>query len=142
MGCGRPRSGLGWPGMDDDPYSPPRSGGEPDPRLFGKQALVEIVRGWEKLRIAYNLILLVPGLGIGALWMTRQQLPVAFVIIQVVLLALGANFAFLLGPAAELYFRALFSRGEPIGVGRILIFGAGLVVSAGVLLAAFLLGFL
>lgn len=129
-------------GVPEDPYQPPRSDGEPDGRLFDKHALVDIVRGWEKLRIAYNLILLLPGLGIAALWMTRQQLPAIFVVVQVVLVAIAANLAFLLGPAAELYFRALFRRGEPIGFGRMLIFGAGLVVSAGVFLVALLLGML
>lgn len=124
--------------MSEDPYQPPKSDGEA--RLLSKHVLVEVVRGWEKLRIAYNLILLLPGLGIAALWMTRQQLPPIFVIVQVVLVTIAANLAFLLGPAAEVYFRAIFRKGETIGFGRMLIFGAGLVVSAGVFLVALLLG--
>ena len=123
--------------MSEDPYQPPNSDG--DTRLLSKHSLVEVVRAWEKLRIAYNLILLLPGLGIAALWMSRQQLPMVFVIVQVVLVAIAANLAFLLGPAAEVYFRALFRKGETIGFGRMLIFGAGLVVSAGVFLIVLLL---
>lgn len=124
--------------MSEDPYQPPKSDG--DAPVLSKHALVEVVRAWEKLRIAYNLTLLLPGLGIAALWMTRQQLPVVFVIVQVILVMVAANLAFLLGPAAEVYFRALFRKGETIGFGRMLIFGAGLVVSAGVFLVALLLG--
>ncbi len=124
--------------MQDDPYQPPKSADEAP--LLAKHALVEVVRAWEKLRIAYNLILLLPGLGITAWWMSRDSLPLGFVIIEVVLVAVGANLAFLLGPAAELYFRALFRKGESIGFGRLLIFGAGLVVSAGVFLVTLLLG--
>ena len=52
------------------------------------------------------------------------------------MVAIGANFCFLLGPAAELYLRGLFHQGRPLGRGRLLIFGAGLVVSLGVFVVA------
>lgn len=126
--------------VSEDPYQPPKTAGESEGPLFQKHALIDIVKGWEKLRVAYNLILLLPGIAILVLWIDRQRLPVSVLVVEAILVAIAANLAFLLGPAAEMYFRALFRRGESIGFGRMLIFGAGLVVSAGVFLMAFLLG--
>ncbi|MFT4177604.1 MAG: hypothetical protein QM627_13245 [Luteolibacter sp.] len=70
------------------------------------------------------------------LWNARSQLPLTAGIPLSLLFALAANCAFLLGPAAELYIRALFKQGSPIGRGRLLIFTAGLLVSLGVILLA------
>lgn len=125
--------------MPEDPYRPPAGVRDRPPLLVEKDALMEIVRSWEKLRILYNLVLLAPGLAITALWIQRQSVSVPVAAVEAALVALGANLAFFLGPATELYLRALFRRGEAIGRGRLLIFGAGLVVSAGVFLAALLL---
>ncbi|MEY3898293.1 MAG: hypothetical protein RLZZ214_3814, partial [Verrucomicrobiota bacterium] len=94
--------------------------------------LGELVRGWEKLRLLYNGILLLPGTGVLILWITRQHLPVPAAIIGGILVGIGANIAFMLGPLAELYLRGLLKNGAPLGKGRLLIFSAGLVVSAGV----------
>ena len=118
-----------------DPYAPPRSHSGGDVHL-DKSALKEVVTGWEKLRLKYNLLLLIPGIVIESLMVMRQGMPLAAGIVGAVLIAVGANVAFFLGPLAELYFRALFRNGESIGRGRQLIFGAGLVVSAGVFLLA------
>ncbi|BCX46555.1 hypothetical protein HAHE_04630 [Haloferula helveola] len=126
--------------MSENPYSPPRSDDDPGAGIFDRHALVDIVKGWEKLRIAYNLILLVPGILVMVVWIGRQGMPPVLAVIEAVIIAIGANMAFLLGPAAELYFRAIFRKGESIGRGRLLIFGAGLVISAGVFVLAFLLG--
>ena len=63
-------------------------------------------------------------------------MPLAVGVLGAVLIGIGANVAYFLGPLTELYFRALFRNGESIGQGRKLIFGAGLVVSAGVFLLA------
>jgi hypothetical protein len=125
--------------MPEDPYAPPSEARRDAPGLLEKHALVDIVRGWERLRILYNLILLFPGLAITALWIQRQPVTVTVAVVEALLVAVLANLAFFLGPAAELYFRALFRRGEAIGRGRWLIFGAGLVVSAGAFLVALLL---
>lgn len=121
--------------MSIDPYAPPGSdsGGEVP---LDKSALREVVTGWEKLRLVYNLILLIPGIVIESIMVMRQGMPLAAGIFGAVVIAVGANLAFFLGPLTELYFRALFRKGESIGRGRQLIFGAGLVVSAGVFLLA------
>ncbi|MCU0797434.1 MAG: hypothetical protein MUF31_16055 [Akkermansiaceae bacterium] len=115
---------------EPNPYAPPVSADKdsaPD-----RHALRDIVSGWERLRLLYNLVLLLPGVIVLILWNQRQQMPFGFGLVSAAMVAIGANIAFFLGPLAELYFRGLFRQGAPIGRGRWLIFGAGLVVSFGV----------
>lgn len=95
----------------------------------------EIVLAWERLRLLYNALLLLPGLGLLAM-AVGQGLPWSVGIVECVFVALAANVAFFLGPACEFYLSALFLDGRPVGRGRWLIFGAGLVVSAGVFVLA------
>lgn len=122
----------------DDPYAPPAESGGAGEAVTGKAALREIVLSWEKLRLAYNLALLVPGIVILVILIRRQGMPVGFGVAGALAIAVAANLAFMLGPLAELYFRGIFRNGESIGRGRWLIFGAGLVVSGGVFVAALL----
>lgn len=123
-----------------NPYASPGIG--PDPTLADPSSFAELVRAWEKLRLLYNGILLLPGLGVIALWITVAKLPLPIAAMLTPPVAIGANAAFFLGPLAELYFRALFRSGAPIGKGRWLIFSAGVVVSAGVFLIAAILAIL
>ena len=123
---------------DNNPYAPPSQ--VDDAKAVRAAALREIVLGWEKLRLLYNAILLVPGLGILAFWTMKNGMPTVVALVSGLLVAVGANVSFFLGPLAELYFRGLFRNGESIGKGRWLIFGAGIVVSAGVFLVALLGG--
>ena len=127
--------------MSVDPYEPPRSGSRQPDGLLDKSALREVVLGWEKLRLLYNLLLLLPGIGIAALLVSQEDLPVSGAVAGALIMGVGANLAYFLGPLAEVYIRGLFRNGEPIGRGRYLILGAGLVVSAGVF-GLFLLGVL
>jgi hypothetical protein len=120
--------------VNENPYAPPVAGSEPDD--YQRPALREIVVGWEKLRLWYNAILLVPGLAVLASWVGKQGMPLFLALVMAIMVAAGANFCFLLGPAAELYLRGLFREGRPLGRGRLLIFGAGLVVSLGVFAVA------
>ena len=119
--------------MKENPYAPPVAGSEPDD--FQRPALREIVLGWEKLRLWYNAILLIPGIGVIVGW-SQKGMPVFIALVMAAMVAVGANFCFLLGPAAELYLRGLFREGKPLGRGRLLIFGAGVVVSLGVFAVA------
>ena len=119
--------------MNENPYAPPVAGSEPDD--LHRPALREIVLAWEKLRLWYNAVLLVPGLGVIAGWL-NQGASLLIAVVMAVMVAVGANFCFLLGPVAELYLRGLFRDGRPLGRGRLLIFGAGLVVSLGVFVVA------
>ena len=112
--------------MSENPYAPPSAGPEPADHQW--PALREIVLAWEKLRLWYNAILAVPGLAVLAGWVGKQGMPLFFALVMAAMVAVGANFCFLLGPAAELYLRGLFRDGRPLGRGRLLIFGAGVVV--------------
>ncbi len=113
-----------------DPYAPPADLGK-DARAE-KAAFKELVVAWEKLRLVYNALLLVPGLAVLGAYLAQDLMSLGAAIFSGVAVAVGANVAFLLGPLAELYLRGLFRNGEALGRGRWLIFGAGLVVSAGV----------
>lgn len=110
-----------------DPYAPPSS--HLDPQVEQKPALRELVLAWEKLRILYNALLLLPGLMILFLLVTEENLSVPQVIVMGAGVAIGANCCYFLGPAAELYLRGLFRKGEPLGRGRWLIFGSGTMLS-------------
>ncbi len=121
-----------------NPYAPPAA----PPPAEDRATLGELVRGWEKLRLLYNGIMILPGLGVLALWITRQHLPVPAAIAGGIVVAIGANIAFMLGPLAELYLRGLLKNGAPLGKGRLLIFGAGLAVSGGVVVISGILPFL
>ena len=116
-----------------DPYQAPRTDACSVQEVA---ALRELVRAWEKLRLLYNGIIILPGLGVLALWVTRGNVPIPAAITFGILVGIGANAAFFLGPLAELYLRGLFRHGEGIGKGRWLIFTAGLVVSGTVFLLA------
>lgn len=124
--------------MDFNPYQPPTSSDD----AVDIAALSEMVNAWEKLRRLYNLIMILPGMGVLALWLARTEMPFLIAIFFGVLFGLGANAAFFLGPLAELYIRVFFRRGDTIGKCRWFIFSAGLVVSAGVTLFAALIPFI
>jgi hypothetical protein len=121
-----------------NPYAPPST----PPLDEDRAALVELVRGWEKLRLLYNGIMILPGTCVLILWVTRQQLPLPAAIIGGILTGIGANATFILGPLAELYLRGFLKNGASLGKGRLLIFSAGLAVSGGVLLIFGIIPFL
>lgn len=123
---------------DPNPYAPPSA----SPLASDHATLGELVRAWEKLRLIYNGIMILPGIGVLVLWITRQQLPIPAAVVGGILFGIGANVAFMLGPLAELYLRGLFRNGASLGRGRMLVFGAGLVVSAGVMLIFGIIAFL
>ncbi len=122
---------MSEPGFD--PYKPPV---DSEWGIQGMAALAELVKAWEKLRMLYNAIMILPGLGVLALWISRTSMPWPVVLIFGLATGIAANGAFFAGPLAELYIRGLFRGGEIIGKGRWLIFSAGLVVSAGVIVVA------
>lgn len=121
-----------------NPYAPPTA----PPVARDHATLGELVRGWEKLRLIYNGIMILPGIGVLLLWITRQKHPIPAAVVGGPLFGIGANVAFLLGPLAELYLRGLFRNGASLGRGRLLVFGARLVVSAGLMLVYGIIAFL
>lgn len=124
--------------MELDPYAPPQNASSERQVVVNESALRELVVAWERLRLVYNVILLVPGLVIESIWVTGQGMPLGVAFLGAGMIAVGANIAYFLGPLAELYFRGVFRNGESIGRGRMLIFGLGLLVSAGVFALALL----
>jgi hypothetical protein len=118
---------------ESNPYATPTA---PLANHDDRAALCELVRGWEKLRLIYNGIMILPGIGVLALWCAKTAMPVPAAIFLGIVTGINANIAFFLGPLAELYLRGLFRNGESIGKGRRLIFAAGLVVSGGVVMLA------
>lgn len=117
-----------------DPYEPPKSDG--DAALRGECAVRRIVVEWERLRLVYNAVLLVPGLVVLWAMVRYAGMPAGVAAAGGVVVGVGANVAFFLGPLAEFYLSAVFLGGRPIGRGRWLFFGAGLVVSLGLFLLA------
>lgn len=94
-----------------NPYATPASSAAADPVSFS--AFGELVKGWEKLRLLYNGMLLLPGIGVLAVAFSRDSMPLPLAITSGLLCGLGANAAFFGGPLAELYLRAALFRGEP-----------------------------
>lgn len=110
-----------------DPYAPPASSLKPVEDQ--KPALRELVLAWEKLRLLYNALLALPGFLILFTLVTEEEVGVVQALVAGLAVAVAANACFLLGPAAELYLRGLFRKGEPLGRGRWLIFGTGTLLS-------------
>lgn len=113
--------------METNPYATPQSVHDVGPGRL--DAMAELVRSWEKLRLYYNGILLLPGLGVLALFVSRQDMPLGGAIASGIFVAVCANIAFFLGPLAELYLRGFLLGGRALGRGRLLIFAAGMIVS-------------
>ena len=115
--------------MTENPYTPPESESPP----IAKSPFRELVLGWEKLRLLYNGLLLLPGLMVIALFL-RAGMPVAPLLALSLAFAAGANLCFLLGPLAELYLAALRPSDASSRTPRRLLFGAGLAASFGIIL--------
>ena len=86
--------------MEGNPYSPPVTEFEPVERYLASPRKIAVA--WERLRIRYNVIMLVAGilaLAIGA----TQGIPILFSIPSAVVVGIGANVCFFLGPVTEFY---------------------------------------
>lgn len=93
--------------------------------------MAELVRSWEKLRVYYNGILLLPGIGVLALFVSRLHMPAGGAVASGIFVGVCANIAFFLGPLAELYLRGFLLAGRTLGRGRMFLFAAGVFVSLG-----------
>lgn len=110
-----------------NPYTSPVSLMNPVPDQ--KPALRELVFAWERFRLYYNALLALPGVLILYTLIVMGAMSPGEALISGGLVAVAANACFFLGPAAELYLRGLFRNGEPLGRGRLLIFGGGTLLS-------------
>lgn len=116
--------------MDNpNPYTSPRSASGTE--LTSLPAFGELVKGWEKLRLLYNAILILPGIAVMAHAVARDQISPPAAIAFALACGFGANLAFLLGPLAELYCRALFTRGKETPLLRRILFIGGTLLSLG-----------
>lgn len=125
---------------EPNPYQTPAAA--PGIAPGSQPALGELVKSWEKQRLAYNAILLLPGILSMASWVWRAELAAGAAILISLVCGLAANLAFFAGPLAELYLRAIFFGGRPIPVLRRGLFGGGLVISLGVIAVYGLIGWL
>jgi hypothetical protein len=110
-----------------NPYTPPSSPAIPADDQ--RPALREIVLAWEKLRLLYNGLLVVPGLLVLNAMISQLGMALIEAVLSAVFVAVCANLCYLLGPVTELYLRGLFRQGQPLGRGRWLIFGSGTLLS-------------
>ena len=83
---------------------------------FGGADAKAVFLRWEKLRLAYNLVVGLVGLaaiaphvinGIDPSFLPGDAMPIPFLVVGVVLYAAAANFCYFLGPALECYLRWL-----------------------------------
>ena len=121
----------------DDPYRPPTADPTSDsPAERDPTAPRRIVLSWEKLRIYYNLCLLIIG-GAGIL-LTVGAMDTLRLSPLIVGFGLGANVCFFAGPLAELYLTAIHFT-DDFRTGRLILFSAGLFISV-ILVALILVG--
>lgn len=95
-----------------------------------KSYIKQVVVNWEIMRLIYNFVLLVVGLGTSYPFISK--IGEDWYVIQAVVYGLVANVCFCFGPLAELY---LYAFGIKIAYWRYLLFGIGLGFSIALTLA-------
>ncbi|MEZ5302043.1 MAG: hypothetical protein R3F11_15575 [Verrucomicrobiales bacterium] len=108
---------------DANPFAPPKT-------VAQQHALADtrvIVTSWERLRLWYNGILLVPGLLILIIVGIDGETYIGMAA-GAIFVAVGANLAYLLGPLAELYYCGALSR-PPAPRLRLVLFILGIAFS-------------
>ena len=116
---------------DSNPYTAPKS----DPAGLGAATKTigsprAIIWAWEKLRVRYNLILAIPGIIILFFYVYRAEMPLGVACMGGLMMALGANICYFLGPISEVYAAALFNLTE-IPTYRKIAFWLGVIGSLG-----------
>lgn len=125
---------------EPNPYQTPAAASPPG--TGSQAALGELVKSWEKQRLAYNAILLLPGIVSMAVWVWRAEMEVGAAILIGLVCGLAANLAFFAGPLAELYLRAVFFGSRQIPILRRGLFVGGLMISWGVIAVYGFIGWL
>ena len=91
-----------------NPYTTPKSRQSSNKKPLNSE-LREIVVGWERMRILYNIILFIVGI-IAILALTRSpHFELSEAILPAISFGIFANICFCAGPAAETYIRAIFN---------------------------------
>ena len=122
-----------------NPYATPASATIIEPASVS--AMGELVKGWEKRRLLYNGIMLLPGLGVLAVGIARDFAPWPVMITSGLMCGLAANAGFFGGPLAELYLRAILFKGSPKPWLRTGLFITGCLLSF-IIMGFFLIGIL
>ena len=117
---------------EQDPYATPTSEVKTPERDCATNAR-KIVREWENLRFRYNAILFVAGVIVLWVMWKKSVLTPTMLLVEVVTIAIGANVAFLLGPAWEVYSCVYRNKSHYDSRSRLLLFGAGVFFSLCVL---------
>ena len=65
-----------------------------------------MVVAWERMRLKYNLILLLPGLIVLIVYVAGNKMPVAAALIGAIMTALAANVCYFLGAVSEFFVSA------------------------------------
>ena len=110
-----------------NPYSSPESNQPSDKKPLNSE-LREIVIGWERLRILYNIILFLVGVAAIFVCMRAPYFNLAESIIPAIMFGIFANICFCMGPTAETYIRAIFNSQDVRAV-RIALFLLGTLLS-------------
>ncbi|MGJ8672520.1 hypothetical protein [Rubritalea sp.] len=98
--------------------------------------LRDIVLKWEKLRVIYNLVLLLPGLGVTLYAANKWGSSMSEMLSSVIPFAIMANLCFFLGPLSELYIAAIWQINDSRMIRR-WSFGLGLVGSLLIIMITF-----
>ncbi len=109
-----------------NPYSTPVS--EPSKLSTHQSEFKHVVIAWEKLRLLYNVILLLVGIIALFILINYYRESTNMVLLQTVVFAFLANLAFFAGPVCELYLRAFrhVSNAQSL---RWILFTVGTIVS-------------
>ncbi len=91
-----------------NPYTAPESNQTSDSKPLNSE-LRDIVIGWERMRILYNIILFLVGVTAIFVMMRAPYFELAEVILPAIMFGIFANICFCAGPTTETYIRVIFN---------------------------------
>lgn len=110
-----------------NPYSAPVSA----PATAASGETRTIIIAWERLRLVYNITLLVVGMAVLAVALLGRM-PLAGALAGALVVGVGANVCFFAAPVVELYTVAFWRIGPWPRHRRLMLFGVGLLFSLGI----------
>jgi hypothetical protein len=110
-----------------NPYTSPESDRDPTKKPLNIE-LREIVIGWERMRILYNIILLLIGIIAIFFLLRTPYFKLEETILSAIAFGIFANVCFCAGPVAETYIRAIFNN-QDIRSLRLALFILGTLLS-------------
>ena len=110
-----------------NPYSSPESNQTSDSKPLNSE-LRDIVVGWERMRVLYNIILFLVGITAIFVMMRAPFFELAEVILPAIAFGIFANICFCAGPVTETYIRVIFNS-QDVKTLRISLFILGTLLS-------------